>query len=119
MFVFGLFSTHIPYIILTVLYVLGYGAYSIKSAKNSNEDNLQNEKIINYSPKANSGIQGQAKSYFFHQGFQKSFKSGSLDILKQNFSNLFSRKNKLVQELNNGFPNHLEFSLFSRPPPII
>jgi hypothetical protein len=117
MFIFGLFSTHIPYIILTILYLLGYGAYSIKSAKNRNEDSLLNEKIIRYSPKVNSRIQGQAKSYFFHQDFQKLYKSISSVVQRQNFSNNIGNKNILILELNNGFPIHLEFTLFSRPPP--
>jgi hypothetical protein len=118
MFFFGLFSTHIPYIILTVLYLLGYGAYSINSVREKIADNIQNEKVIEYSPKVNSGDLAQNNSYYFHKNYQKLFKSISFSIQKQITVHFFAVKYKFVKELTKGYSLHLIYSLFSRPPPI-
>ncbi len=47
MFFVGVFSTHITYIILALIYIFGYGSYALNS-KNNKENNLTECKSITY-----------------------------------------------------------------------
>ncbi len=47
MFFIGVFSTHITYIILALVYIFGYGTYALNSKKYSAEENL-NIKTLSY-----------------------------------------------------------------------
>ena len=53
MFFIGVFSTHITYIILALIYIFGYGSYALKFKKQTNEDNAD-FKTITYQKTANS-----------------------------------------------------------------
>ncbi len=63
MFFIGVFSTHITYIILALIYIFGYGTYALKSKKHSNEENLD-IKIIAYQEPAKID---NSNTYFFYK----------------------------------------------------
>lgn len=58
MFLFGLFSTHIPYLILLGLYFIGFGAYSYSNFKSKAEDNTVEKHITANTQKYNKEHKG-------------------------------------------------------------
>lgn len=115
MYLLGAFSTHIPYIFLILLYLVGLGAYSVQSVHEkriahqplSSIEMVQNMQLV-------SNIQHNSTYHFVN------FKQ------KTNNAVLFKRKYKSSPKLchssiyNCNFYLFIpEFLLFSRPPPVI
>ena len=118
MFFFGLLSTHLPYIILTILYLVGFVAYSANNAKGEITDNIPNEKVIKYSPKSNFEQNPQSNLYYYNKTNQKHHKSVPISIYDKFVIYSSVDKYILFEGQTNNSSFHLIFLLFSRPPPI-
>ena len=120
MFFFGLFSTQIPYIILAVLYLVGFGAYSVNSLKNKNNVEIPAEKILDYVAK--SSIDKSANKTFYYASFTQ--KKTTKNVLKSfcNFNNIVFNElseHSYIHDECVFHSNQAYFSLYSRPPPIV
>ncbi len=64
MFFIGVFSTHITYIILALIYVFGYGTYALNSKKQKSED-ITEYKSITYQKLSSST---EVKTFYVSKG---------------------------------------------------
>jgi hypothetical protein len=117
MFLFGLFSTHLPYIILSILYLAGFGALS--AAKFLTFEKHDDAKIIYHSHTVSRQIVSNKQTYFFVDFNKERIKKivCKLDIGRIFYEtvNQFIIFEKPIKE----YTFRLLFSLFSRPPPSV
>ena len=116
MFFTGLFSTHIPYIILAAVYSVSFGIYSFYYISNKITNKEQTEKKIELSDNIHSDTGDfHFKDHYSHNKANESFISvippdhrlkPVFFVIKRNSP----RKAIIIS------PHH-EFRLFSRPPP--
>ena len=120
MFFFGLFSTQIPYIVLAVLYLVGFGAYSVNSIKNKNSIEIPAEKVLDYVAK--SSINKSAKKDFYYSSFteRKASKTVSKNFYSCNIIIYIElSKHNYVPDQIVFYSIQTSFSLYSRPPPVV
>ncbi len=119
MFFFGLFSAHIPYILLSVLYLAGLGVFSFNSIKSKSQEKQPNDKII-YHSKCNSHKVILKKDTCKFNDFSK--KQIKNIACKNYFIQVFYKKCnrfKILIKPIEEYSFQLIFSLFSRPPPSV
>jgi len=117
MFFTGLFSTHIPYIILAAVYSVSFGIYSVYYISNKIPDKEQTEKKTEFSENIHTAAGDfDFKDHYFNNKSDESFISViSPDHRLDPISSIIKRispRNAIIFS-----PRH-EFGLFSRPPPI-
>ena len=117
MFFTGLFSTHIPYIILAAVYSVSFGIYSVYYISNKLSDKEQTETKTEFSDNIHTTAGDfHLKDHYFNNKSDKSFISViSPDHRTDPISSIIKRispRNPIIFS-----PRH-EFGLFSRPPPI-
>ena len=117
MFFFGLFSTHLPYIILASLYLLGIGAYSANAIRDRFQKNIPDEKILFVDSK--QPVKFTQKDFHYNQYKTSEVKkdvSEKNESIQNTIFKVFNNR-KICIELNCFYVSSLNFSLFSRPPP--
>ena len=116
MFFTGLFSSHIPYIILAAVYSVSFGIYSFYYISNKTTNKEQAEKKIELSDNIHSDTGDfHFKDHYSHNESDNSFISvippdHRSDPISSIIKRIFPRKAIIIS------PHH-EFRLFSRPPP--
>ena len=117
MFFFGLFSTHLPYIILSVLYLVGFGAFSANLIRDKISSNPPEAKIIHVTLK--QSVQPSAKdfhfSYYNKTVFSKNYKSTKEQELSIVYKVILPKI--IYKQFNYCYISSFNFSIFSRPPP--
>ena len=118
MFFSGIFSTHIPYVILAILYSIGFGTYSINYICNKLPGKKESEKEIKF-------VQNKAldNTCFQFQEYRLS-KQGHYNCCltkssKANLRPFFKRRKYIILDNIKIFGLNDDFVLFSRPPPCI
>jgi len=113
-FFVGIFSTHITYIIIALIYVFGYGSYALKSKSNTTNDHLD-LKIIAYQ---NPEIICPETTYFFHKTHDccEVIKKSSEDTI--NYRANFLYKELKVFDCNSWTSYHYQLINNTRPSPL-
>ena len=114
MFFFGIFSTHIPYLILTVLYLVGFGAYSANRVKEKSDSG--SEKTIQLSQK-NQTVSHLYRTFYFHQKVSKTQQVIQTASSSRIIHFISYWKHNYIEKYSQYYSLQLIFSLFSRPPP--
>jgi hypothetical protein len=119
MFFFGLFSTHIPYIVLSIFYLAGFGAFSVNALKVKSLEKPANDKVI-YHSHTNSFQNISKENTCFFVDFIK--KKSDIITDKIDSGHIFfetGQQFKLYEKPIAEYSYRLIFSLFSRPPPAV
>lgn len=117
MFFFGLFSTHLPYIILSVIYLMGMGVFSANVIRTKLVENEPEAKVLLINTKSEATFSVKD----FHYSFYKRAKSQSeqIALIKVNRTHFVKSEHKetLYNRFNHCYIRSIHFSCFSRPPP--
>ena len=115
MFFFGIFSTHLPYIVLAVLYLVGFGAYSVNNVKEKAVQ-ISSDKTIQISHKLQSAHQPD-KTFYYSYNYRQIQHNSILKLPLQGVYFRSLRNHKYFERLGLFQTSQITFSLFSRPPP--
>ncbi len=117
MFFTGLFSSHIPYIILAAVYSLSFGIFSFYYISNKFSNKEQAEKKIELSDNIHSDTGDfHFKDHYSHNESDNSFISViPPDHRSDPISSIIIKRNSPRKAII--ISPHHEFRLFSRPPP--
>jgi hypothetical protein len=114
MYYFGIFSSHIPYILFTVVYMVYFGMNTLNKPKNSEAFSDTTENLIQKSDIQSKELATLLKSYVANpRDFSNSFmKDNHLQlVIEENSSSKNFHPDISVQTV------YFSFSVFSRPPP--
>jgi hypothetical protein len=119
MFLFGFFSTNIPYFILASLYLVGFGVYSGNTLREKLFNKHENTHEISYAPNANTQELNNSKAVHYHNA-----SSNFNNYLGLNFNEkLAFVKVQMVRVLpfeKKPYTDNGCYSfVFSRPPPAL
>ena len=117
MFFFGILSTHIPYLILTILYLLGIGAYSVNLYKSKAETDSLEFKTIHVGK--DKPIEYSKKDFHYNDYNHNNVKQNSKTIISKNQS--FYKTEiflcYIIKPILRTCKATYHNSYFSRPPP--
>jgi hypothetical protein len=116
MFFFGLFSTHLPYIILSVIYLMGLGVFSANAFRAKDHTTTPEAKVITVNIKKPQLVTN--KTFFVSYKIKVKEKP-----LVANNSTIFYFHKPILQktifkEFYYCYLSYYNFSIFSRPPPV-
>lgn len=94
----GVFSTHITYIILAIVYIFGYGTYALNLKKNSTEE-IELSKVITVND--NKKSLNNKNDFHYYSCNKKCVKTCNKPVKRQNFALPYKRqKLKLLDRIN-------------------
>jgi len=86
-FFVGVFSTHITYIILALIYLFGYGTYALNSKKKTEDETIA-KKVIYYAPQKSTQDSQNDYQYHNHISLISESKTKRTEVIK-NFEAVF------------------------------
>jgi hypothetical protein len=119
MFQFGLFATHLPYLILAGLYFIGFGLYSGKSVVDKIFLNINADKEIVYPETGASVLYSDTSKTIHFFRLNKEKQPVQASIAKQSSNHYVSLMHYIVTFASAYIFDSFYFTYFSRPPPII
>lgn len=112
MFQFGLFSTHIPYVITIVVYLLSYGYYALNKPEPSSESTIAQAESGNHLRIKHNPERLQTNAFHFEVASKADTASDGFPCVAQDerFGIATANRNDRLSSLLN------TFELLSRPP---
>lgn len=116
MFLIGNFASHLPYLILGILYVISMGSYSLHAVQVKHSEPVAEPVALVYINTASSQIH-DTKTYYYQVPSQKlypeTFQTMPIRFRQTGISHCWSEYESSY------ISKPFRYSLFSRPPPIV
>jgi hypothetical protein len=109
MFNFGLFSTHIPYILLLALHVVYFGIYTFNKLSESKTEKQLAEKVVEFQNNEDNQESAFYYSDYFTSNSKSKFKPQKVLVLS------IRKIDEFAYYCSDGFSG----LVFSRPPPYV
>lgn len=117
MFFTGLFSTHIPYIIMVAVYSLSFGIYSVYYINNKTHNNKKAEKEVNYYD-YNEITESDFDFHDYASSEKVDQRTAISVFFRPGLKSFFEKIKLFIISPGRIFYHGTCFSLFSRPPPL-